>query len=72
MYSMHCILNIVFYALNYMHCILCIVFHAFYSMHCGRPTDRQTDIVGYRATIVAKMWIDKYISGMKSIIHVTV
>jgi hypothetical protein len=28
LYSMHCILCIVFYALYSMHCILCIVFYA--------------------------------------------
>ena len=34
LYSMHCIICIVFYALYSMHCILCIVFYALYSMHC--------------------------------------
>ena len=47
-----------------MHCILCIVLYALYSMHVfeltlklvdtDRPTDRQTDIVTYRAAIAAK------------------
>ena len=34
LYSMYCILCIVFYALYSMHRILCIVFYALYSMHC--------------------------------------
>ena len=33
MYSMHCILCIVFYLLYSLHCILCIVVYALYSMH---------------------------------------
>ena len=69
LYAMHCIIFLVFYALYSMNFILCISFYILHSMHCilcsitnfetgctptDRQTNRQTDIVTYRAAIAAK------------------
>ena len=63
MYSMPCILCNEIHSLYFMLSILCIVFYALYTMHCifetrywqtNEHTERQTDVVRYRAAIAAK------------------
>ena len=65
LHSLHCIHYTVFIILHSLHCIHYIAFITLQSLHCihyfiessSSPTDRQTDIVPYRAATTAKKYV---------------